>query len=90
MNIAKNQNPYTGFVRHLKQLELTCMTYRKIKFEGNFGKDYFYEIDRASERNGIQRELLETVLMLELINRKELVSNRKNRVFKRADFYRRV
>lgn len=64
---CEKSNPYMDCKTFAADL---CMTYRKIKFEGKFVKDYFYEIDRASERNGIQRELLETVLMLELINRK--------------------
>ena len=52
---CEKSNPYMDCKTFAADL---CMTYRKIKFEGNFVKDYFYEIDRASERNGIQRELL--------------------------------
>ena len=47
-----------------------CMTYRKMHFEHKFIENYSYEIKRAADKYSFSYLLLETIILLELINRK--------------------
>lgn len=60
-------NPYMDGITFSADL---CMTYRKMKFEKNFLRDYHIELSQAAEKYDIDLDLLNTVIVLERINRK--------------------
>jgi len=60
-------NPYMDEATFSADL---CMTYRKMIFEQHFVDEYFHEIADAAEKYHIDYKLLETIILLERINRK--------------------
>lgn len=63
----EEDDPYMDTSTFAADLSMTC---RKMKFEQRFIKNYSNEIEKEAEKYGLNDELLRTIILLELVNRR--------------------
>lgn len=67
INYHEEDDPYMDASTFAADLAMTC---RKMRFERRFINNYSKEIEKEAEKYGMNDELLRTIILLELVNRR--------------------